>query len=129
MSFGQAISSVFKNYANFNGRARRSEFWFFALFNLIIYLAASVINYLIAGNSDTTSIIGIIYLLYSLATILPSLAVSWRRLHDIGKSGAYILFILIPLVGWIFLLAWFVKDSDMGENRFGPNPKGQYPEY
>ena len=129
MSFGQAISSVFKNYANFNGRARRSEFWFFALFNLIIYLAASVINCLIAGSSDTTSIIGIIYLLYSLATILPSLAVSWRRLHDIGKSGAYILFILIPLVGWIFLLAWFVKDSDMGENRFGPNPKGQYPEY
>jgi uncharacterized membrane protein YhaH (DUF805 family) len=129
MSFGQAISSVFKNYANFNGRARRSEFWFFALFNLIIYLAASVINYLIAGSSDTTSIIGIIYLLYSLATILPALAVSWRRLHDIGKSGAYILFILIPLVGWIFLLAWFVKDSDMGENRFGPNPKGQYPEY
>ena len=129
MSFGQAISSVFKNYANFNGRARRSEFWFFALFNLIIYLAASVINYLIAGGSDTTSIIGIIYLLYSLATILPSLAVSWRRLHDIGKSGAYILFILIPLVGWIFLLAWFAKDSDMGENRFGPNPKGQYPEY
>lgn len=129
MSFGQAISSVFKNYANFNGRARRSEFWFFALFNLIIYLAASVINYLIASSSDTTSIIGIIYLLYSLATILPSLAVSWRRLHDIGKSGAYILFILIPLVGWIFLLAWFVKDSDMGENRFGPNPKGQYPEY
>ena len=125
MSFGQAISSVFKNYANFNGRARRSEFWFFALFNLIIYLAASVINYLIASSSDTTSIIGIIYLLYSLATILPSLAVSWRRLHDIGKSGAYILFILIPLVGWIFLLAWFVKDSDMGENRFGPNPKGQ----
>ncbi len=129
MSFGQAISSVFKNYANFNGRARRSEFWFFALFSLIIYLAASVINYLIAGSSDTTSIIGIIYLLYSLATILPSLAVSWRRLHDIGKSGAYILFILIPLVGWIFLLAWFVKDSDIGENRFGPNPKGQYPEY
>lgn len=129
MSFGQAISSVFKNYANFNGRARRSGFWFFALFNLIIYLAASVINYLIAGSSDTTSIIGIIYLLYSLATILPALAVSWRRLHDIGKSGAYILFILIPLVGWIFLLAWFVKDSDMGENRFGPNPKGQYPEY
>lgn len=129
MSFGQAISSVFKNYANFNGRARRSEFWFFALFNLIIYLAASVINYLIAGSSDTTSIIGIIYLLYSLATILPALAVSWRRLHDIGKSGAYILFILIPLVGCIFLLAWFVKDSDMGENRFGPNPKGQYPEY
>lgn len=120
---------MFKNYANFNGRARRSEFWFFALFNLIIYLAASVINYLIAGSSDTTRIIGIIYLLYSLATILPSLAVSWRRLHDIGKSGAYILFILIPLVGWIFLLAWFVKDSDMGENRFGPNPKGQYPEY
>jgi len=67
--------------------------------------------------------VDIIYGLFSLAILVPSLAVAWLRLHDIGKSGAYWLFIFIPLVGWIFLLAWFVKDSDLGENRFGPNPK------
>lgn len=128
MSLSQAISSVFKNYANFNGRARRSEFWFFELFNLIIYLAVSIIDYFVTGGSDSLSFIAILYWLYNLAIIAPSLAVSWRRLHDIGKSGACTLFILIPLIGWIFLLAWWAKDSDMGENRFGPNPKGQHPE-
>ena len=87
MNFGQAISSVFKNYANFNGRARRSEFWFFELFNFIIYLAVSVIDYFVTGGSDTLSFVAILYWLYSLAILVPSLAVSWRRLHDIGMSG------------------------------------------
>lgn len=125
MSFSQAISSVFKNYANFNGRARRSEFWFFELFNLLIYLAVSVIDYLVTGGSDTLSFIDILYWLYTLAVLLPSLAVSWRRLHDIGLSGTYTLFLFIPLIGWIFLLAWWAKDSDTDENKFGPNPKKQ----
>lgn len=125
MSFGQAISSVFKNYANFNGRARRSEFWFFELFTLIISAVVNLIDYLITGGADIYTFVDIIYGLFSLAILVPSLAVAWRRLHDIGKSGAYWLFIFIPLVGWIFLLAWFVKDSDLGENRFGPNPKAQ----
>ena len=84
MNFGQAISSVFKNYANFNGRARRSEFWFFELFNFIIYLAVSIIDYFVTGGSDTLSFVAILYWLYSLAILVPSLAVSWRRLHDIG---------------------------------------------
>ena len=77
------------------------------------------------GGADVYTFVDIIYGLFSLAILVPSLAVAWRRLHDIGKSGAYWLFIFIPLVGWIFLLAWFVKDSDLGENRFGPNPKAQ----
>lgn len=125
MTFAQAISSVFKNYANFNGRARRSEFWFFELFTLIISAVVYLIDYLITGGADVLTFVDIIYGLFSLAIIVPSLAVAWRRLHDIGKSGANWLFILIPFVGWIFLLAWFVKDSDIGENRFGPNPKAQ----
>ena len=128
MNFGQAISSVFKNYANFNGRARRSEFCFFELFNFIIYLAVSVIDYFVTGGSDTLSFVAILYWLYSLAILVPSLAVSWRRLHDIGMSGVYTLFLFVPLIGWIFLLAWWAKDSDPGENKFGPNPKGQYRE-
>lgn len=125
MSFGQAISNVFKNYANFNGRARRSEFWFFWLFNTVIGIVIEIIDYLITGGVSGTSFIYIVYCLYTLAVLVPTLAVTWRRLHDIGKSGAYWLFIFIPLVGWIFLLAWFVKDSELGENRFGPNPKAQ----
>ena len=99
MSLSQAISSVFKNYANFNGRARRSEFWFFELFNLIIYLAVSIIDYFVTGGSDSLSFISILYWLYNLAIIVPSLAVSWRRLHDIGKSGAYTLFLPSGMVG------------------------------
>ena len=97
MNFGQAISSVFKNYANFNGRARRSEFWFFELFNFIIYLAVSVIDYFVTGGSDTLSFVAILYWLYSLAILVPSLAVSWRRLHDIGMSGVYTLFLFCLL--------------------------------
>jgi len=125
MTFTQAISSVFKNYANFNGRARRSEYWFFELFMLIISAVVYLVDYLITGGADVYTFVDIIYGLFSLAILVPSLAVAWRRLHDIGKSGAYWLFIFIPFVGWIFLLAWFVKDSDIGENRFGPNPKAQ----
>ena len=125
MTFTQAISSVFKNYANFNGRARRSEYWFFELFMLIISAVVYLVDYLITGGAAVYNFVDIIYGLFSLAILVPSLAVAWRRLHDIGKSGVYWLFIFIPLVGWIFLLAWFVKDSDLGENRFGPNPKAQ----
>ena len=69
MSLSQAISSVFKNYANFNGRARRSEFWFFELFNLIIYLAVSIIDYFVTGGSDSLSFISILYWLYNLGRV------------------------------------------------------------
>ena len=61
--------------------------------------------------------------LYSLAVLIPSLAVTWRRLHDIGKGGGWYFFILVPLVGWIFLLVWLCRDSQPGQNAYGPNPK------
>ena len=119
MGFGEAIQSVFGKYATFSGRARRSEYWYFFLFNAIINI---VLNTLYGATNSTifTALIG----LYSLVALVPGFAVSWRRLHDIGRSGAYYLFILIPLVGAIILLVWMCKDSQPGINQYGPNPKG-----
>lgn len=122
MGFTEAIVSVFKNYANFNGRARRSEFWYFTLFCIIVEFILDLLS-----GGDALSIFSVLYLIFSLGVLVPSLAVCWRRLHDIGKSGAYWCFSFIPLIGWILLLIWFVRDSDLGSNRFGPNPKGQNP--
>ena len=116
MSFKEAIVTCFRKYADFNGRARRSEYWWFTLFNYLVSMALG----LAALELPFFSIIGG---LYSLAIVLPCLAVCWRRLHDIGKSGTCYFLNLIPLVGPILLLVWFCKNSQSGPNRFGPNPK------
>jgi uncharacterized membrane protein YhaH (DUF805 family) len=107
---------VLKKYAVFQGRARRAEYWYFVLFNII----ASLLLGLVDGLLGT----GFIGFLYYILVFLPSLAVQVRRLHDVGKSGWWILIGLIPLIGWIWLLVLLVKDSDAGENKYGPNPKG-----
>lgn len=108
---------VLKKYAVFHGRARRKELWMFVLFNIIIsYVLMFVLR--AVGLYFLTS-------LYSLAVLLPSIGVEIRRLHDIGKSGWWLFIVLVPLVGWILLLVWFCKDSDPGENAYGPNPKEQ----
>ena len=105
---------VLKKYADFNGRARRKEFWMFFLFNLIVAIVLGVID----------SVIGIpvLGLIYSLGVLLPSLAVGARRLHDTGKSGWWLLLGLIPLVGLVLIIFW-VMDSNPGDNQYGPNPK------
>lgn len=103
-SFGGAICSCWTKYVTFEGRANRSEYWYWVLF---------------------TSIIGwipFIGYIASLVFMLPSLAVAVRRLHDIGKSGWWYLFVLIPIVGWILLIVWFCTASQEGENKYGPNP-------
>ena len=121
MSFKEAVTHVFQNYATFSGRARRSEYWFFVLFNLIV---ATVIGILtsIVGEKLALVFSGISGL-YSLGILIPSLAVCWRRLHDIGKSGALYFLVLIPLVGPIILLVWMCTDSELNDNMYGPNPK------
>lgn len=112
---------VLKKYAVFTGRARRKEFWMFVLFNIIISVVIGLIERLLGlGSADGTGILSIIY---SLGVLIPSLAVSVRRLHDTGKSGWWILIGLIPLIGAIVLLIFFVKDSQPGENQYGLNPK------
>lgn len=114
---------VLKNYAVFEGRAQRAEYWFFFLFNMIASIICLVIDGLL-GTYDTQSGMGVLYAVYTLAVLVPSIAVAVRRLHDIGKSGWWILIGLIPLIGPIVLLVFFVLDSQAGENAYGPNPKG-----
>jgi uncharacterized membrane protein YhaH (DUF805 family) len=108
--------AVMKKYAVFAGRARRQEYWMFVLFNAII----SVVIGAIEGIAGSRGALGGIY---SLAVLLPSLAVSVRRLHDINRSGWWLLISLVPLVGIIVLLVFAVQDSQEGENKYGPNPK------
>lgn len=114
---------VLKNYAVFEGRAQRAEYWFFFLFNMIASIICLVIDGLL-GTYDAQSGMGVLYAVYTLAVLVPSIAVAVRRLHDIGKSGWWILIGLIPLIGPIVLLIFFVLDSQAGENAYGPNPKG-----
>lgn len=104
---------VLENYANFNGRARRAEYWWFFLANVIVSIVLQIID----------SVIGIAVLgtIYSLAVLLPSIAVAIRRMHDVGKSGW---FILIP----IYNLILACTEGDKGQNEYGPDPKGQYDE-
>ena len=121
MSFVEAVQSCFKQYVGFSGRARRSEYWWFALFGLIVGIAANLIDAMLGTVSDDTNV-GVVGTIVSLALLLPSLAVAIRRLHDTSRSGWWILIGLIPIVGWIVLLVFYVQDSH-GENAYGPSPK------
>jgi len=168
MSFGEAIKSVFSKYATFSGRARRSEFWYFFLFNMIVSIGLTILG-------RKVPILGFLGSLWSLAILIPYLAVTVRRFHDIGKSGWNYLYLLIPsllyvgylvyliiqvgssvvgtngaidsdvlssmlmnnskalltiailmiatLIAWIVWIVWMARDSEPGENKWGPNPK------
>ena len=107
-----------QHYADFTGRARRSEYWYFVLFNMIVsFVITLVVTWI---GSSVGMIIGYIY---TLGVFIPSLAVGVRRLHDAGKSGWYYLVGFIPLIGWIWLLILLCKDSQPGTNEWGANPK------
>ena len=106
-----------QKFAEFNGRARRQEYWMFALFNFLVGILVALAD----GVLGTAGMLGFIY---NLAVLVPSLAVTARRLHDTDRSGWMMLIALIPLVGAIVLLVFMCLDSKPGENRFGPNPKG-----
>lgn len=114
MSFTDAIKSCFSQYAGFNGRARRSEYWFWYLFSAIV---GSVVSIIAKNTSDLVSLVPLVIL-------VPTLAVEFRRLHDTGRSGAFVLLNFIPLIGQIILIIFCVQDSQPGENKYGPNPKG-----
>ncbi|MCL2761433.1 MAG: DUF805 domain-containing protein [Desulfuromonadales bacterium] len=103
-------------YAKFDGRARRKEYWYFTLVNIIIGI--------IIGILSRISTIFLVLDLYWLAVLIPGIAVAIRRLHDIGKSGWFLLLGLIPIIGALILLYFYVLDSQPGENQYGSNPKG-----
>jgi uncharacterized membrane protein YhaH (DUF805 family) len=115
--------AVLKKYAEFKGRARRAEYWYFVLFNAIFTIVAAILDKVIDPGVKIAGFYGIIYALYTLAVIIPSLAVVVRRLHDTGKSGWMILVGLIPLAGAIWLLVLMIIKGDVGENKYGPDPK------
>jgi uncharacterized membrane protein YhaH (DUF805 family) len=113
---------VFENYANFSGRARRSEYWYFTLMHVIIAIVAMVIDN-VASLTFSGIPYGPVYMLYALAVLVPGLAVVVRRLHDLGKSGWFFLIALIPLVGPIWLLVLFCTEGEQGTNQYGVDPK------
>ena len=118
---------VLKNYVNFSGRARRTEYWMFTLFHIIFLIVASVLDNILGTTFNTEGVsmpYGYLYLLYSLGVILPGLGVSVRRLHDVNKSGWFLLIAFIPIIGAIWLLVHFCKEGTSGENNYGENPKG-----
>jgi uncharacterized membrane protein YhaH (DUF805 family) len=112
----EAFRRVFANYANFNGRANRGEYWWWVLANLLIGAGLGIIDRAVFGAETNMTLLSS---LWSLATIIPSLAVGARRLHDIDKSGWWQLIVLIPIVGWIILIVWFAQRGEDRPNRFG----------
>ena len=117
---------VLKQYSDFSTRARRKEYWMYSLFLTLFTFVVMFMDTTLGldfNMYDVSLGYGWLYTIFSLATILPSLAVSVRRLHDIGKSGKILFIIFIPLIGAIWLLVLTLKDSQPGENKWGPNPK------
>lgn len=110
--------TALQNYADFDGRARRREYWFFVLFNFLIAIGLEC--FAVLFHQSGVSVLGA---LYSLAVLIPSIAVSVRRLHDTSRRGWWLLIGVVPILGAIVLLVFMVQDSQPGENAFGPNPK------
>ena len=109
-----------KKYGKFEGRARRKEYWMFSLISVLVSIILSFIDTMVR---DTGGDLGALSLIYALLILLPSLSVTVRRLHDVGKSGWFILLSFIPIIGTIWLFVLTCKDSESGKNRFGENPK------
>ncbi len=122
MTFSQSIKTVFHKYLDFNGRASVSEYWWFALFEIVVYGALNILGAIFGGSSMP----GWVYFIegaFWLATVLPAISVSVRRMHDIGKGGGWIFISLVPIVGQIWFFILTVLPSQPQPNRFGPIPE------
>ena len=116
MTFQQAVQACFAKYVTFSSRAARSEFWYWQLFLTLAGLIVAILDTSFGLHSKPLGLI------YYLVTLLPTLAVGARRLHDTGRSGWWLLLGLVPLIGWIVLLVWFCTKGSHGYNSFGPDP-------
>lgn len=113
---------VLKNYVGFSGRARRKEFWMFTLVNVIIALVLGFVDGML-GTFDPETGLGLLGGIYTLGILLPSIAVTTRRLHDTDRSGWWQLLYFIPIIGVLVVLVFTLMDGTPGDNRFGPDPK------
>lgn len=120
MDFVTAVKICLSKYATFKGRARRSEFWFFVLFWMLLGVAAAIIDTAFFGFGPRHS--GPVGALVALILLLPYLAVHVRRLHDKDYAGWWLLLWLIPVIGWIVLVVWYCQRGTLGPNRFGEDP-------
>jgi uncharacterized membrane protein YhaH (DUF805 family) len=119
MGFSQAVRFCLTHYATFEGRARRPEYWYFTLFCALVGIATSLADAVLFPGFEY----GVLGFIYCLALFMPSLAVGVRRLHDMGRSGWWMLLALLPVLGMIILLIWSCRRSD-ADNRFGPSLDG-----
>jgi uncharacterized membrane protein YhaH (DUF805 family) len=120
VTFGEAIRACLSDYVTFSGRARRAEYWWFALFNLIGTLGLTALDLRLFGVGLEST--GPFVLLFSLAILLPAVSVMVRRLHDTGRSGWWFWITLIPLIGGLVLIVWLATPGDAGANDYGPDP-------
>jgi uncharacterized membrane protein YhaH (DUF805 family) len=123
MGIGEAVRSAFGQYGTFAGRARRAEFWWFGVFVWLVSMGADILDAVIfrptVWHGPQT---GPIAILWTVATLLPNISVSVRRLHDLDRSGWWLWLSFIPVIGWIVLLIWFASRGTDGPNRFGADP-------
>ncbi len=126
MDFTTAIKTCFSKYVVWEGRAARSEFWYFALFGMLAIFAAVIIDAVLGSSSNGG--LGIVYALTCLALFLPSMSVSVRRLHDTDRSGWWYWLPLVPLIGGIVLLVWFCQLGTIGRNDYGNDPLEHLPD-
>ena len=123
MGFTEAVRGVIvERYADFQGRSPRSEFWWFMLFNFLLNIVIGVVG---VGSETLGNVLGLVV---GLALLVPNIAVSIRRLHDTDRTGWWILLYLIPVIGAIVLIVFFVQRGTDGDNRFGPDPLGNVAE-
>ena len=114
---------VLKKYAVFDGRAQRAEFWWFALFWVVIYFVLAVIDASLGVYYDEESGFGLLSLIFGAATFLPLLGLEVRRLHDIGRSGVWLLINFVPVIGFIVFIIFMATGSQQGPNEYGEFPK------
>lgn len=121
------ISVIRDNYANFEGRARRAEYWNFFLFNILISFGLGFVGGLLGLTIGAE--VEILSTLYGLAVLIPGIAVGVRRLHDTNRSGWWLLIALIPLIGVIILIVFLATEGNSGPNQYGPDPKNPSDSY
>ena len=123
VDFGTAVKLGFQRYVDFSDRSTRAEYWWWGLFTVVVSFALFIADTL-TGNSSTFGWLGgLLETLFTLATIIPSLALSVRRLHDINRTGWWLLLLFVLLIGWIVLIVWAIERGDEGPNKYGPDPR------